>query len=80
MSWGYSVWVIVGGSAMPPEWNWVRLTLLVVGLFGVFVVGTVPDHYLGEHLWQHVAARHLQRIFVWTVAVLVGVVLLGKMD
>lgn len=75
---GYSVWVIVGGSSMPPEWNWVRLTLLVVGLFGVFVVGTVPDHFLREHLWQHVAARHLPRIFVWTVAVLVGVVLLEQ--
>ena len=37
------------------RWNWVRVTLLLVGAFGLFVVSTVPDHFLGEHLWRHVA-------------------------
>ncbi len=59
---GYSVWIVRGGGGMPPQWNWVRVTLLLVGLLGVFVVSTVPDHFLREHLWRHVVARHMPRI------------------
>jgi hypothetical protein len=75
---GYGAWVVVGGGGMPPEWNWVRVTLLLVGLFGAFVVSTVPDHFLREHLWLHVAKRHVPRIFAWTAAVLVGMALLTQ--
>lgn len=31
---------------------------------------TVPDHFLEEHLWRHVALQHVPRIFVWTAAAL----------
>lgn len=73
----YSVWVVLGGGGMPAGWNWVRVTLLLVGLFGAFVVATVPDHFLRDHLWRHVAIRHVPRIFAWTAAVLMGIVLLS---
>ena len=63
---------------MPPVWNWIRVTLLLVGVFGAFVVSTVPDHFLRDHLWRHVATRHVPRIFAWTAAVLVAVALLGQ--
>jgi hypothetical protein len=43
-----------------------RITLLAVCLFTIFVVATVPDHFLEEHLWEHVARKHATRIFVWT--------------
>jgi hypothetical protein len=59
-------------------WDWVRLTLLLVGGFGTFVVATVPDHFLEEHLWRHVAVRHVPRIFAWTAAVLIAVALLEQ--
>jgi hypothetical protein len=75
---GYAVWVVLGGSGLPDAWNWVRLTLLLVGLFGTFVVVTVPDHFLQEHLWRHVAVRHVPRIFAWTAGVLIGVALLEQ--
>jgi len=76
--WAYVAWVVVGGGGLPPAWNWVRVTLLLVGLFGIFIVSTVPDHFLQEHLWRHVAARHVPRIFVWTAGVLIGVGLLER--
>jgi hypothetical protein len=76
---GYTLWVVLGGSGLPDAWNWVRLTLLLVGAFGLFVVGTVPDHFLQEHLWRHVAVRHVPRIFAWTAGVLVGVAVLARL-
>jgi hypothetical protein len=51
-------------------WSWIEVTLLLVGLFGAFVVATVPDHFLEEHLWRHVTVRHVPRILGWTVGVL----------
>jgi len=53
------------------EWNWVRVTLLLVSLTGLFIVLTVPDHFLEEHLWRHVARRHLPKIFFWTLGALI---------
>lgn len=61
---------LASGALGPAAWGWKRVTLLgVIGL-GLFVVATVPDHFLKEHLWRHVVARHVPRIFLWTVGVL----------
>ena len=58
------------GEVGPKQWNWIRVTLLAVSLFTVFVVATVSDHFLEEHLWEHVARKHAPRIFVWTFGAL----------
>jgi hypothetical protein len=62
--------LIIGSFVEPHEWNWVRITLIISSLFALFVVTTVPDHFLEEHLWQHVLKRHLLRIFLWTLGAL----------
>lgn len=67
------------GLMGPDSWNWVRVTLTVLGLAGAFVVFTVPDHFLSEHLWRHVALRHLPRIFAWTLGVLLAVALVERL-
>ena len=33
----------------------------------LFIVATVPDHFLEEHLWKHVAREHALRVFLWTL-------------
>ncbi len=58
------------GQLGPPAWNWVRVTLLLSTSVGLFIVATVPDHFLEEHLWQHVAKVHMPRIFLWTFGAL----------
>jgi hypothetical protein len=58
------------GELGPQEWNWIRITFLLVSVFTVFVVATVPDHFLEEHLWRHVAVMHVPRIFIWTFGAL----------
>ncbi len=72
----FSAWIIAGLPGSPETWNWVRFTLVGVGALGAFIVGTVPDHFLHEHLWRHVIVRHVPRTFVWTASVLAGVALL----
>lgn len=73
--------LILLGTIEPYEWNWVRATLLAGALFALFVVITVPDHFLEKHLWEHVLKRHLLRIFLWTFgALLVIQVLENYMD
>ncbi len=52
------------------EENWVRVTLQISFLFALFVVLTVPDHFLEEHLWEHVLKKHFLRIFLWTFGTL----------
>ncbi|MGQ9635663.1 MAG: putative manganese transporter [Bryobacteraceae bacterium] len=61
---------IAGGQIGPPVWNWVRISLIVVSGASLFIVATVPDHFLEEHLWRHVARKHVPRVFFWTLAAL----------
>ncbi len=53
---------IIGSSA----WNWKKITYLAGSLFLLFVFITVPEHFLKEHLYQHILKKHLLRIFLWT--------------
>ncbi|HID97421.1 MAG TPA: hypothetical protein EYP57_04425 [Thermodesulfobacteriaceae bacterium] len=38
------------GYLGPPHWNWIKITLLTVSLVAVFIVSTVPNHFIEEHL------------------------------
>ena len=60
----------------PNDPAWIKVTLLIVNIFALFVVLTVPDHFLEEHLWKHVLKKHLLRIFLWTFGALVIVAVL----
>ncbi len=61
---------LFGGQLGPSVWNWVRITLLLTSGVGLFIVATVPDHFLESHLWGHVAKVHVPRIFAWTFGAL----------
>ncbi len=58
------------GSLGPQQWDWKKITFAAGTLFSLFVVSTVPDHFLEHHLWEHVLKKHLLRIFLWTFGVL----------
>jgi hypothetical protein len=64
-----------------PAWDWVRVTLLVVGLLGLAIVSTVPNHFLEAHLWKHLVCVHAWRIFLWIVgAILFTHLLVDRID
>ncbi len=64
------VFGLLAGYLGPPVWNWVRVTLLLTSGVALFVVITVPDHFLEKHLWEHVAKTHMPRVFLWTFGAL----------
>ncbi|MBW2263391.1 MAG: arsenic efflux protein [Deltaproteobacteria bacterium] len=67
---------VATGAFGPQEWEAERIALLALFVAGLFIVATVPDHFLDEHLWNHVALEHVPRIFVWTLGAFAAVALL----
>ncbi len=65
------MFALLTGAVGPAQWNWIRVTLLGVSLAGIFIVGTVPEHFLREHLWNHVVRGHIHRVFLWTFSALI---------
>lgn len=57
-------------------WDWIRLTFLFTSLFALFVVVTVPDHFLKDHLWGHIIKKHFLKIFLWTLGALAFVAIM----
>ena len=48
------------------RWGWMQITMLIVSLAALFIVSTVPEHFMEEHLWKHVFIKHIPQIFLWT--------------
>jgi len=69
---------IILGLVGPSQWNWIRVSLLLVSTIGLFIVATVPDHFLDEHLWKHVAKRGVPKIFLWTFGALLLLAFLSR--
>ena len=67
---------VASGQVETEGWNSVRIMLLISSAIALFIVATVSDHFLEEHLWRHVAKRHLPSIFLWTLGALVAMYLL----
>jgi hypothetical protein len=47
------------GMVGPQIWNWQRITVFSLLIITTFIVATVPDHYLKEHIWNHIVKKHL---------------------
>lgn len=57
---------IASGTIGPGTWDWKKITFIVLLSLSLFIVATVPEHYLEEHIWNHIAKKHLWRIFLWS--------------
>jgi len=51
-------------------WNWFSITFLLCSLIALFIIITVPDHFLTDHLWGHIIKKHFLKILLWTLATL----------
>jgi hypothetical protein len=51
---------------------WIKITLMLSFTFALFVVVSVPEHFLKEHIWNHIVKVHLPRIFLWVFGILLA--------
>lgn len=58
------------GVIGPSNWGWERTTFIGLLILSIYIVVTVPEHYLEEHLWKHIAKKHLGRIFLFSFGAL----------
>lgn len=50
---------------------WIGITFAVVMSISFFIIATVSDHFLQEHLVNHIIKKHFLRIFLWILATLI---------
>jgi len=73
--------IISRGLIMNDAPLWIKLTVVGTALFSLFVVITVPEHFIKEHIWAHIIKVHLPNIFLWTLGTLLIVnILLHYVD
>jgi len=60
----------ISGEIGPQKWNWIKITIMLTSLIALFIVITVPEHFLEEHLWEHIVKVHIPKIFLWTFGTL----------
>jgi hypothetical protein len=52
--------------------HYLRITLLIVICVGLFIIATVPEHFLEAHIWEHIIKKHFVQIFLWIFGVLLA--------
>ena len=57
---------------------WISITFIVVLSISIFIVSTVNDHFLKEHIWKHIIGKHFLKIFLWTFFTLFALSLLNS--
>jgi hypothetical protein len=50
--------------------RWLNLLFAAVGAVVFFLIASADNHFLEEHLWEHVIKKHFLKIFLWTLGAL----------
>lgn len=56
--------------------SWMNVLFACLSLIMLAVLIFGPDHFVEEHLWEHIVVRHLPVIFAWTFGVLLATALM----
>ena len=59
------------------EADWIRFILIALFISILVIVIVAEEHFLEEHLWEHVIKVHLPKIFFWTFAVILCLTILN---
>jgi hypothetical protein len=66
----FALIAVTTGLVGPETFNWIRVAIIVLLAVGLFVVVTVPNHYVSDHIGKHIIQHHLFKIFLWTAGTL----------
>jgi Putative, 10TM heavy-metal exporter len=58
------------GILGPAVWNWIRTTFVALSFCALYIAAVVPEHYLHDHIWEHIIKHHLFRVFLWSFSAL----------
>jgi len=58
------------GILGPSIWNWKRITFVILSVTVFYVALMAPEHYLHDHIWNHIIKKHIFRVFLWTLGAL----------
>lgn len=47
--------------------KWLNYLFIVVSFITLWIVCSVNEHFLTEHLWTHIIKKHLPKILLWTI-------------
>jgi len=61
---------IVSGIVGPSTWGWRRVTMTILTGIAAVIIGSIPDHFLKDHIWQHIIKKHMLRVFLWSFSAL----------
>ena len=60
------------------EADWIRIILIVLFVAILIINIVAEEHFLEEHMWQHVIKVHLPKIFLWTFGVILCLTILNE--
>jgi hypothetical protein len=58
------------------EWGLENFLFVGLTLVALYILLMVDEHFLEEHLWEHIIKKHFLKIFLWTFGALLGIELL----
>lgn len=61
-------------NLLSEEWMYWVFGVLSLAVLAVLIFGS--DHFVNEHLWNHIVKKHVPSVFLWTFGVLVATGLL----
>jgi hypothetical protein len=61
--------LLLSGDLGPEKWTFSKFIFLIVAITGIFIITTVPDHFMTKHLWDHVIRKHFMKVLLWTFGV-----------
>ncbi|MEJ2427582.1 MAG: putative manganese transporter [Deltaproteobacteria bacterium] len=62
--------LVVTGMLGPNSWGWKRITFMCLSLCSLYIALVASEHYLQEHIWDHLIKKHLFRVFLWSFGAL----------
>lgn len=62
---GVSTGILAGGLEI-----WMKISVILAFLFSLFIVITVPNHFIKKHIWEHIVKMHLPHILLWVFGTL----------
>lgn len=65
--------LVLTGIFQAGDNNWSIITFYAIVSIAIIIAISTPDHYLEEHIWDHIIKKHIGRVFLWIIVTLLFV-------